>query len=187
MKMELVEELFRKFEEACYVYEDLECWSARELQEIFEYTEWRNFTKVVDKAKISCKAAGAAIEDHFVDINKMITLGSGAERELQDVALTRYACYLIAQNGDPEKQSVAFAQTYFAVQTRKQEIIEKRLLEVDRVNATEKLTKSEKKLSSIVFERGVDSAGFALIKSQGDEALFGGFTTDKMKKKLGVP
>jgi DNA-damage-inducible protein D len=117
----------------------------------------------------------------------MIDLGSGSKREVDDCILTRYACYLIAQNGDSSKSQIAFAQSYFAVQTRKQEIIEQRLLEVERVAAREKLTKSEKKLSGIIYERGVDDIGFAVIRSKGDEALFGGFTTVEMKKKMSVP
>lgn len=187
MKKELVQELFEKFEQACYLYNDVECWSARELQTIFGYAEWRNFLKVVEKAKTASKSSGVAIADHFVDINKMVDLGSGSKREIDDVALTRYACYLVAQNGDPGKNEVAFAQTYFAVQTRKQEIIEQRLLEIARVSAREKLSKSEKKLSGIIYERGVDEKGFAIIRSKGDQALFGGFSTGDMKLKLKVP
>ena len=187
MKKELIWELFEKFEQACYLYKEVECWSARELQAIFGYTEWRNFLKVIDKAKIACESSGIAVSDHFVDINKMVDLGSGSQREIEDVALTRYACYLVAQNGDPGKTEVAFAQTYFAVQTRKQEIIEQRLLDVARVSAREKLTKSEKKLSGIIYERGVDDKGFAIIRSKGDQALFGGFSTADMKHKLNVP
>jgi DNA-damage-inducible protein D len=187
MKKELIAELFGQFESACYLYNGIECWSARELQTIFNYAEWRNFLKVIDKAKLACEAAGEAVPHHFVDINKMIDLAKGARREIEDVALTRYACYLIAQNGDPAKPAVAFAQTYFAVQTRRQEIIEKRLLDVARVSAREKLSKSEKKLSGIIYERGVNDTGFAIIRSKGDQALFGGFSTTEMKKKLGVP
>ena len=187
MKKELVKELFEKFEQACYLFNGMECWSARELQEIFNYTDWRNFLKVADKAKEACKNSGEEISDHFVDVNKMVQLGSGSERQIEDIALTRYACYLIAQNGDPAKNEVAFAQTYFAVQTRKQEVIEQRLIDVARVAAREKLSKSEKKLSGIIYERGVDEKGFAIIRSQGDKALFGGFTTLGMKKKLQVP
>ena len=187
MKKELIAELFGQFESACYIYEGIECWSARELQTIFHYSEWRNFLKVIDKARIACEAAGEKVSNHFVDVNKKVELGSGAKRELEDIALTRYACYLIAQNGDPAKTEIAFAQTYFAVQTRRQEIIEKRLLDVARVSAREKLTKSEKKLSGIIYERGVDDKGFAIIRSKGDQALFGGFSTTDMKKKLAVP
>jgi DNA-damage-inducible protein D len=187
MKKELIAELFIRFELAAYEYKGIECWSARELQQIFAYADWRNFLKVAEKAKAACENAGEKVSDHFVDVNKMIDLAKGAQREVEDIALTRYACYLIAQNGDPSKPSVAFAQTYFAVQTRKQEIIEQRLLDIDRVTARDKLTKSEKKLSGVLFERGVDSAGFAIIKSKGDQALFGGFSTGEMKRKLGVP
>lgn len=187
MKKEQIQELFEKFEQACYMYNNVECWSARELQTILGYAEWRNFLKVIDKAKISCKSSGVGISDHFVDISKMVDLGSGSKREIEDMALTRYACYLVAQNGDSAKSEVAFAQTYFAVQTRKQEIIEQRLLEVARVSAREKLSKSEKKLSGIIYERGVDDKGFAIIRSKGDQALFGGFSTNDMKRKLNIP
>ena len=186
MKKELIAELFLKFEQACYNYKGIECWSARELQNILGYAEWRNFLKVVDKAKDACINAGEKLSDHFVDVNKMIDLAKGAQREIEDIALTRYACYLIAQNGDATKQAVAFAQTYFAVQTRKQEIIEQRLLDIARVTAREKLSRSEKKLSGIIYERGVDDKGFAIIRSKGDQALFGGFSTNDMKHKLGV-
>jgi DNA-damage-inducible protein D len=187
MKKELINALFKQFEEACYLMNTIECWSARDLQEIFSYTEWRNFVKVIDKAKSACENAGGSITDQFVDVNKLIGMGKGAQREIEDIALTRYACYLIAQNGDPSKNEVAFAQTYFAVKTRKQEIIEKRLLDISRVRAREKLSTSEKKLSGIIYERGVDERGFAIIRSQGDRALFGGNTTQDMKNKLLIP
>jgi DNA-damage-inducible protein D len=139
MKKELIHELFAKFEQACYDYKGVECWSARELQILLNYSEWRNFLKVIDKAKEACKNGGSKVQGHFVDVNKMVPLGSGSSRSLDDVALTRYACYLVAQNGDPLKDEIAFAQTYFAVQTRKQELIEHRLLDKERIAAREKL------------------------------------------------
>ena len=187
MKTELIAELLQKFEQASHEYQGVECWSARELQKVFNYADWRNFLKAINKAKKSCEAAGEELFNHFVGFNKMVELGSGSQREIDDIALTRYACYLIAQNGDATKSEIAFAQTYFAVQTRKQEIIEQRLLDVARVTAREKLSKSEKKLSGIIYERNVDDKGFAIIRSMGDKALFGGFSTNDMKRKLQIP
>ena len=187
MKRELLLELFKKFEDACYNLNGIECWSARDLQEILGYAQWRNFQNAIEKAKESCENAGEETVNHFQEVKRVVDLANGATREVDDIALTRYACYLIAQNGDVSKSEIAFAQTYFAVQTRKQELIEQRLLDVARVTAREKLSKSEKKLSGLIYERGVDDKGFAIIRSKGDQALFGGFSTNDMKRKLAVP
>ena len=162
-------------------------WCARDLQMLLGYTKWENFAKVIDKAITACQGAGYEPKDHFAGIRKMVDLGSGAKREIEDIALTRYACYLIAQNGDPAKEQIAFAQTYFAVQTRKQELIEKRLAEAERVGARKRLTQSEKELSGIIFDRLHDNESFARIRSKGDMALFGGRTTQDMKSRLRVP
>lgn len=187
MKKEIISELFKKFEDACYDFDGVECWSARELQDILGYSQWRNFKNVIDKAQKSCEQAGEEAKNHFAEFSKMVEIGSGAQKPVEDIALTRYACYLIAQNGDATtKSEIAFAQTYFAVQTRKQEIIEKRLLDVARVTAREKLSQSEKKLSGIIFERGIDNKSFAIIRSKGDQALFGGRTTNDMKRILHI-
>jgi len=164
-----------------------EFWYARDLQELLGYTEWRNFLKVIEKAKDSAQNVGASVQNHFVDVNKMVSIGSGAERPVEDIMLTRYACYLIAQNGNPRKEAIAFAQTYFAVQTRKQELIEERLRLQERLQARQKLTESETELSRNIYERGVDDQGFGRIRSSGDAALFGGNTTAQMKNKLGMP
>lgn len=187
MQQELIQELFEQLENAKSISNGLEYWSARDFQEILGYAKWDNFVKVINKAKESCENSGVAVPDHFADTGKMVRIGSGTEREIDDLALTRYACYLIAQNGDAAKHQIAFAQTYFAVQTRKQEIIEQRLLDTERVSAREKLTKSEKKMSGILYQRGVDDKGFALIRSKGDQILFGGHSTQMMKAKMGVP
>lgn len=188
MKKEFIAELFKKFEDACYDYKGIECWSARDLQIILGYSQWRNFKNVIDKAQKSCEQAGEDTKNHFAEFSKMVQIGSGAQKEIEDIALTRHGCYLIAQNGDATtKSEIAFAQTYFAVQTRKQEIIEKRLLDIARVTAREKLSQSEKKLSGIIFERGVDNRSFAIIRSKGDQALFGGRTTNDMKRILKIP
>ncbi len=164
-----------------------EFWCARDLQTLLGYARWENFAKVVEKAVASCRNAGCKPKDHFLEVTKKVDLGSGAQREIDDIALTRYACYLIAQNGDPSKDPIAFAQTYFALQTRKQEIIERRLAEAERVSARKKLIRSEKELSGIIFDRLRENESFARIRSKGDTALFGGRTTRDMKNRLGVP
>lgn len=161
-------------------------WLARDLQPLLGYERWENFAKVIEKAKTACTTSGYDLADHFLDSTKMVDVGSGAQREIEDVMLSRYACYLIAQNGDPTKEPVAFAQTYFAVQTRKMEVIEQRLEEMERLNARKKLSASEKQLSGIIFERLEDHQSFARIRSKGDQALFGGMTTQDMKDRLGV-
>jgi DNA-damage-inducible protein D len=182
-----IEALRLAFEDAMSRQDGTEFWLARELQGLLEYDEWRNFSKVVDKAKISCGKSGQLISDHFVDVNKTIDMPKGATKDIDDIVLTRYACYLIAQNGDPRKEPIAFAQTYFALQTRKQELIEERLALAERLAARKRLVETETELSKNIFERGVDSQGFARIRSKGDSALFGGLTTSAMKHRLGVP
>jgi DNA-damage-inducible protein D len=186
MKTEEIQELFVQFEAAASELEGIECWSARELQNLLGYSKWENFEKVIQKAKDACKNAGEKVEYHFPDIRKMITKGKGAQDEINDILLTRYACYLIAQNGDSRKQQIAFAQNYFAVQTRRAELVEKRLLEYERVKAREKLSQTEKQLSGILYERGVDNQGFAVIRSKGDQALFR-LNTQMLKRKMSVP
>jgi DNA-damage-inducible protein D len=164
----------------------IEYWLARDLQHLLGYTEWRNFQQVLNKGKTACEISGHAIGDHFVDVNKMVEIGSGAPRDIADVMLTRYACYLIAQNGDPRKPEIAFAQTYFAMQTRKAELIEQRLLEAERVQARRKLSGTEKELSSVIYEQTGGNQNFALIRSKGDHALYGK-STQAMKAQWHVP
>jgi DNA-damage-inducible protein D len=188
MKNEVVTKLHASFEDLVQKNADgAEIWFARDLQVLLEYARWENFANVLARARTACETAGYESADHFLDVTKMVDLGSGATRQIDDVALTRYACYLIAQNGDPAKEAIAFAQTYFAVQTRKQEIIEQRLEEAERLSARKKLTVSEKELSGIIYERIGDQFSFARIRSKGDMALFGGQSTQEMKKRLGVP
>lgn len=187
MKKELIVKLFRSFERAAHQNDGVEFWFARDLQVMLGYSKWENFSKVIEKSKIACENSELNPQDHFIEVSREINMPKSGTKPIDDFMLTRYACYLIAQNGDPTKSEIAFAQTYFAIQTRKQEIIEQRLLDIARVSAREKLTKSEKKLSGILYERDVDEKGFAIIRSKGDKALFGGFTTNDMKQKLGVP
>lgn len=164
----------------------LEVWYARELQKVCGYARWENFQVAINRAIDACKSQNINIDDHFRDVTKMVSLGSGSERDIKDILLTRYACYLIAQNGDPKKEEIAFAQSYFAVQTRRAELIAERLKLQQRIEKREELRASEKRLSQNIYERGVDDKGFARIRSKGDAALFGGYNTEQMKKKLGV-
>lgn len=189
MDREIVVKLLSSFEVMVQKHDvtGTEFWCARDLQSLLGYVRWENFAKVIKKAVNSCRTAGYKPQDHFLEVTKMVDLGSGATREIEDIALTRYACYLIAQNGNPAKDPIAFAQTYFAVQTRKQEIIERRLAETERISARKKLTRSEKELSGIIFDRLRENQSFARIRSKGDTALFGGCTTQDMKTRLSVP
>lgn len=187
MKKELVKSLTDNFQDHSNTTDNgIEFWFARDIQHLLGYSEWRNFFNVIIKAKTACEASGNLISDHFVDINKTISMPKGASKEIEDMMLTRYACYLIAQNGDPKKEPIAFAQNYFAVQTRKYEIIEQRINDWERLQAREKLSLSEKELSSIIYEQTGSDKNFALIRSKGDAALFGGKTTQQMKDRLGV-
>ena len=166
--------------------DNIEFWYARELMPLLGYERWENFEKAISRAMSSCETSGIEILNHFREVTKMVPLGSGSKRNIKDYMLTRYACYLIAQNGDPKKEEIAFAQSYFAIQTRKQELIEERSAYIERTEARGRLRESEKRLSQNIYERGVDDAGFGRIRSKGDTALFGGKSTQDMKKKLGV-
>ena len=187
MLKEVVETLTNNFESHARKTEDgVEFWLARDLQHLLGYTKWVNFMNVIMKAKTACEISHHEISDHFADVGKKVLIGSGAESEIPDIILTRYACYLIAQNGDPRKEEIAFAQTYFALQTRKMEIIEKRLLEIERVSARKKLSETEKELSGVIYEQTGSDKNFGLIRSKGDKALFG-YTKEQMKLKWSVP
>jgi DNA-damage-inducible protein D len=186
MKKEIIKTLTKDFE--AYVNKTknkIEFWFARDLQHLLGYQEWRNFNKVIDKAKTACEISGQKIKNHFVGVNKMVSIGSGTEREIPDFMLTRFACYLIAQNGDPQKEQIAFAQNYFAVQTRQYEVIERRINDWERLHARQKLSFSEKELSDLIFEKTGSEKDFGMIRSRGDKALFG-YTTSQVKEKLGI-
>jgi DNA-damage-inducible protein D len=187
MEIKLVQSLTTNFEAHAQQTENgVEFWLARDVQQLLGYDEWRNFTAVISKARTACELSGHVVSDHFVDVNKMISLAKGAQREVPDLMLTRYACYLIAQNGDPRKPEIAFAQTYFAVQTRKAEVIEQRLLDAERVQARKKLSSTEKDLSLVIYEQTGNNQDFAIIRSKGDHALFGK-STQAMKAHWKVP
>ena len=188
MKKEIIQSLTKNFEEHSYTTEEgIEFWFARDLQQLLGYAKWENFNKVITKAKIACEVSGNDISNHFPDIRKTIPMPKGASKEIDDFMLTRYACYLIAQNGDPRKESIAFAQNYFAIQTRKFELIEQRIKDWERLQARQKLTYSEKELSELIYEQTGNDRNFGIIRSKGDQALFGGHNTKQMKAKLGVP
>src|SRR3989338_4561594 len=187
MKKSLITTLHKSFEDYAHQEDEVEFWFARDMQILLSYTKWENFQLVIEKAKESCKNSQQIIKDHFPEVRKTIAMPKGATKEIEDYKLTRYACYLIAQNGDPRKEQIAFAQSYFAIQTRKQELIEQRIALQERLEARTKLVASETELSKLIYERGVDDDGFARIRSKGDEALFGGFTTAQMKNKLKIP
>ncbi len=187
MKKETISKLTADFENCSHKQSETEFWLAREIMPKLGYDKWENFANVIEKAIIACTNAGQKETDHFLGVRKMVEMPKGGNKEIDDIMLTRFACYLVAQNGDPRKEQIAFAMSYFALQTRKQELLEQRINEFERVRARKKLTETEKEFSAILFERGVDNEGFARIRSKGDNALFGGYNTNQMKVKLQIP
>jgi DNA-damage-inducible protein D len=183
----IIGKLQKSFEDYVHKEKGVEYWFARDLQVLLDYNKWENFKQVIEKAKEACKNSKQEVSDHFPDVRKTIPMPKGATKEIDDFTLTRYACYLIAQNGDPRKEVIAFAQSYFALQTRKQELVEQRLELTERIRARHKLSETEGELSKLIYERGVDREGFSRIRSKGDWALFGGYNTQDMKQKLNVP
>ncbi|NDE90680.1 MAG: DNA damage-inducible protein D [Alphaproteobacteria bacterium] len=186
MNNEMVTDLHKSFEDIAKNENGVTYWLARDIQPLLDYTRWENFETAIERAKNACKTAGQPIDNHFREVTKMVDIGSETSRKINDLMLTRYACYLIAQNGDPRKEAIAFAQSYFAIQTRKQEILQERLQLAERIQARTKLTETERQLSGILYEHGVDDRGFGAVRSMDDNALFGGNNTAEMKRRLGV-
>lgn len=186
METEVIAKLHVGFEDSSKTENGVTYWFARDIQVLLDYARWENFEAAIERAKISCQTAEQSVENHFREVTKMVEIGSVTMRPIKDMMLTRFACYLIAQNGDPKKEAIAFAQSYFALQTRKQELLEERLRLTERIQARSKLTETEKQLSSTLYQHGVDDKGFGEIRSRGDNALFGGNNTAQMKSRLGI-